>query len=294
MENKKKNQIQKIIILICLIVILLCLGWLGIDILGKWNSEKEVNNMKDDYITVITDETTTPLPAVDVTQIPENTSEPTVQETPSPYDIQVEDGNADALSRRIDISGLQKEENEDIYAWIYIPGTNVDYPILQHPADPGYYLRRNTQRKSATAGCIYTELYNAKDFSDNMTVIYGHNMRNESMFANLHLFEDDAFFDANPYIYVYTDTEIRIYQVFAANEYSDAHLLLNGDMTDKEQFGKYLDGLHKLNGDKDNFNWEIGVTSEDKIITLSTCVRNENEKRYLVQAKLISIQDVAE
>ncbi len=292
MNNKRSNQIQKIIILICLIVILLCLGWLVIDILGRKNSEKEIDEMKDGYITVVTDEATTPLPSVDDAQNPESSSEPAVQETPSPYDTQVEDSDVDAMSRRIDISGLQKEENEDIYAWVYIPGTNIDYPILQHPADPGYYLRRNTQRKSATAGCIYTELYNAKDFSDNMTVIYGHNMRNESMFANLHLFEDATFFAENPYIYIYTETEIRIYQVFAANEYSDAHLLLNGDMSDKEQYGQYLEGLHHLNGDTDHFNWEINVTKEDKIIVLSTCVRNENEKRFLVQAKLISVQEI--
>lgn len=260
-----------------------------IDAMNKSNSEKDAEELRNTYVTVEPLPVVTEEPKIQVTDAPKETEAP-VEVTQSPYNAPVENEDVDAMARQIDLAGLQKEENADIYAWIYIPGTNVDYPILQHPADPGYYLRRNTKGKSATAGCIFTELYNSKDFNDNVTVIYGHNMRNESMFAHLHKYEDETFFDENPYIYIYTESEIRIYQVFAAHKYNDSHLLLNGDMTNREYFRKYLDGLRNLNGELDNFNWDIGVTEEDKIITLSTCVRNEDDKRYLVQAKLISIQ----
>ncbi|MCD7708953.1 MAG: class B sortase, partial [Clostridiales bacterium] len=78
-----------------------------------------------------------------------------------------------------------RETNSDIYAWIYIPGTNVDYPVLQHPTDDTYYLNYNMNGTRGYPGCIYTELATSKEFTDFNTVIYGHNMRNKTMFATL-------------------------------------------------------------------------------------------------------------
>ena len=67
------------------------------------------------------------------------------------------------------------EENRDIYAWIKIPGMEVDYPVLRKPGDDDYYLRRNLRGKYSVAGCLYTQAkYNGDDFSDRVTIIYGH------------------------------------------------------------------------------------------------------------------------
>ena len=81
--------------------------------------------------------------------------------------------------------------NPDIYAWIRIPDTQIDYPVLQREEDDTYYLRHNSSGRYAFAGSIYTEEANSRDFKDPMTVLYGHNMRDGSMFQNLHFFEDE-------------------------------------------------------------------------------------------------------
>ncbi|MBQ7775730.1 MAG: class B sortase [Lachnospiraceae bacterium] len=294
MSEKQKKLIQKIVIVVCVVGVLICAIWLIISGISNSRTEKELDALKQEYVSVEPLATSTPQPQSSVQQ-PESTEAPTV--TPEPDKVIIDgmeyltfDG-LEVPKLTIDFEGLH-EENEHIYAWIYIPNTNVDYPIVQHPSDPSYYLRRNTKGKSATAGCIFTEHYNNKDFNDNLTVIYGHNMRNESMFAHLHYFEDADFLAENPYVYIYTEQDVRVYQIFAAHEYSDMHLLLNSDTADDEVFGQYLENLKTLNGAKDNFNWEIGVSSEDKVICLSTCVRNEDEKRYLVQAKLIAVEEM--
>ena len=72
------------------------------------------------------------------------------------------------------------------------------------------------------AGCIYTESGNSKNFTDPNTVVYGHNMRNGSMFQNLHYYEDPEFFEQNPFVYIYTEDKIRIYEVFASYIYDDS------------------------------------------------------------------------
>lgn len=103
--------------------------------------------------------------------------------------------------------GQLHEQNEDIYAWIVVPGTQVDYPLLQSETD-NYYLDYNLDHIKGYPGCIYTNQCNRKDFSDYNTVLYGHNMKNGSMFGSIHSFEDETFFDGHPYIYVYTEMNV--------------------------------------------------------------------------------------
>ena len=90
----------------------------------------------------------------------------------------------------IDFKALQ-EKNSDVYSWIYIPDTNVDYPIVQSDADTDdlFYLDHNIDKKYEFAGMIFSQKHNTKDYSDPVTVLYGHDMKNGSMFADLHEFE---------------------------------------------------------------------------------------------------------
>lgn len=89
-----------------------------------------------------------------------------------------------------------KETNPDIYAWIEIPDTNVNYPIVQSADDDSYYLNHTIDGQEGYPGSIYTEKVNAKDFSDFNTVIYGHDMKDGSMFKDLHKFEDADFLNS--------------------------------------------------------------------------------------------------
>jgi sortase B len=189
----------------------------------------------------------------------------------------------------VDFEKLQKI-NQDLYAWIYIPHTKVDYPIAQSPDDNRYYLKYNMNKEPEFAGCIYTENYNKKDFTDPNTVIYGHNMRNDSMFGSLHDFEDKKFFDKNKFVFIYTPEKIFTYRIFAAYEYDDRHILGTFDFEKKEVYKKYLESIYDVNTMVSNYRKDVKVDEEDKIITLSTCAGGKPEFRYLVQAVLEDVK----
>ena len=137
-------------------------------------------------------------------------------------------------------------------------------------------------------GCIYSQFINSKDFSDFNTVLYGHNMNAGTMFANLHYYKDTEFFNSHPYIYVYTEDGVLVYQVFAAYTFSDVHLLMGFDLTKEEIRQIYIDNIFSLNGINNNFNREVEVTTDSRILTLETCVNNQDDKRYIVAAVLVA------
>ena len=188
-------------------------------------------------------------------------------------------------SATVDFDGLKKL-NSDVYAWISIPGTKIEYPILQHPTDNTYYLNYNIDGSFGYPGCVYTEKENAKDFSDPNTVIYGHNMKNGSMFAGLHKYEDREFFDQNKTILIYTPEKTLTYKIFAAYIYDDRHLLYSFDFDNKDVFKRYLDDIYARRDMTSNIDTNCTVTAEDKIITLVTCMGKQPGKRLLVQAVL--------
>lgn len=190
----------------------------------------------------------------------------------------------------VDFEAL-KEENEDVYAWIRIPGTNVDYPILQDEEDNGYYLNHTIDGIEAIEGSIYTENYNSKDFDDPNTVIYGHNMKNGSMFRTLHNYEDRTFFDENREIFIYQPDRILEYRIFAAYVYDNRHLLLNYDLEDPVVFQQYIDDIFNTRAMNAYIDDSVEVDTDDRILTLSTCNAGIETQRYLVQAVLISIAD---
>lgn len=187
----------------------------------------------------------------------------------------------------IDFKSL-REINEDVYAWITIPGTIIDYPILQHETDNSHYLNYTIDGIEGYPGCIYTENINAKDFTDNNTVIYGHNMRNGTMFTDLHKFRDSEFFKENDTVYIYTPEKQLTYKIFAAYLYDNRHLMNSFDFSDREVYSNYLSEIQTMDSEEINIRKEIQVTDADKIITLITCIREQPEKRVYVQAVLES------
>lgn len=182
--------------------------------------------------------------------------------------------------------GELQSVNPDVYAWITVPGTEIDYPILQHPSDNSYYLMHNIDGSYGYPGCIYTENLNSKDFTDNNTVIYGHNMKNGSMFAQLHKFEDPDFFRENREVLIYLPDEVLHYTIFAAHIYDDRHLLYSFDFADPEVYEKYLQSVFDTRDMSANIDKEMTVTNEDQIITLVTCIGSQPNNRLLVQAVL--------
>ncbi|MBR6769639.1 MAG: class B sortase [Lachnospiraceae bacterium] len=185
----------------------------------------------------------------------------------------------------IDFEGMWKV-NPDVYAWIYIPGTVIDYPILQHATDNTYYLNYNIDGSYGYPGCIYTETMNSKDFTDNHTIIYGHNMKNGTMFSDLHKYKDASFLEENDQIFIYMPQKELEYRIFASYIYDDRHLHYSFNFADEAVYASYLEMVQEMRDMNANLRQDITVTAEDKIITLVTCLNGQPDKRLLVQAVL--------
>lgn len=223
----------------------------------------------------------------------ENLSSQMTEKTDHQIEIETEVDVLAALGievpeKKLDWDALY-ETNEDIYAWIYIPNTNVDYPILQHPTLNDYYLDYNLDHTKGYPGCIYSQVqYNSKDFTDFNTVLYGHNMRNGTMFRTLHNFEDETFFEENRYVYIYTPEKVLVYDIFAAYEFDDRHLLVyfdNESLSDRED---YLEEVFSIRDMSAHFRNNVNVTTDSNILTLVTCIGSKPNNRYLVQGVLVN------
>lgn len=271
MSEKKQNSVWKAVFVIAIILVIAGLAFVCWYLFNLYTSGSEYENIK---------------PTESVTEV--QTEAPSDGDTPdAPLDNIAPSEVHDTVNGGINFSELW-EINTDLYAWIKIPNTMIDYPIAQYQGDDdSYYLTHNMYKESAFAGCIYTEKLNSKDFSDPNTVLYGHNMQNGSMFRALHSFRDEDFFNENQYIYIYLPDRTLTYQIFSAYEYDDRHLLYSFDFTNKEVFQEYLDYAQNPTSAMMYNTRDLDVTTDDKIITLSTCLGDIETSRYLVQGVLI-------
>lgn len=234
-------------------------------------------NAGKDYETLKEEITVTALPSV--SPEPEIT-EDTIPETESEKEPVVVPVDFETLT----------EKYPDVYAWITIPGTDIDYPVVQREEDNSYYLNHTVEGDKKIEGAIFTEDYNRKDFTDPNTVIYGHNMKNGSMFRQLHNYDDRRFFQENREVLIYQPGTIFHYQIFAAYVFDNRHLMLSYDFSNPDVYEAYIDSVFERKGMESNIDDSLEVTRDDKIITLSTCNGNDDQ-RYIVQAVLLSIEN---
>lgn len=212
-------------------------------------------------------------------------TETQVLEAVFPEDVEEETQEEEAER---DFASL-KEQNEDIYAWLTVPGTEIDYPILQCEED-NFYLTHNLEKKYDKYGSIYSNAScNGTDFKDYNTILYGHNMRNGSMFAGLHKYEDESFFEENPYFYIETEQGENTYQIIAAAEYTDVYIPAQYDMKSSGSVTEFLKSVCSgENADGNiNMNETIEIENVEHIVTLSTCISGKSTKRYLVIGTLL-------
>ena len=177
----------------------------------------------------------------------------------------------------------------DAYSWIRIPNTQVDYPVCQMvEGDQSFYLNHRADKVAEFAGAIYSENYNRRDYTDPVTVLYGHDMSNGSMFQNLHLYEDRAFFEQNKDVLVYLPDRVLHYKIFAAYNYDDRHLLLaNDNFTDPFVLDKFQQEILAQQSMTGFVDQNTLLNKDSHILTLSTC-NAYDDQRYLVQCLLMN------
>ena len=176
---------------------------------------------------------------------------------------------------------LLMEENEDTVGWIHFDNSKISYPIMQGE-DNAFYLSHSFSKEEKKAGSIFMEAINHDTFEDAHTIIYGHNMRNLSMFGELRYYKDKDYYEGNEYFTIYTDTESFTYEIFACYdvpEYSEVYTVW---YTADENFADSLQTMQK----KAYYDTGVEVTKEDKVLTLFTC--STTGKRFVVHAKLVT------
>lgn len=181
-----------------------------------------------------------------------------------------------------------KSVNEDVVGWIYVDALpDISYPIVKGK-DNQTYLHQTYEKNYNFAGTIFVDYENSGDFNDCNTLVYGHNMKNGSMFGHLKKFrEDDKLYKQDKYFWILTPERNYRYEIITAyttGVNSDTYTLFKGP---GEEFEKYLEtikGYSEIQTD------DTDLTIKDRIVTLSTCTGNEST-RFVVQGKRVDAED---
>lgn len=248
-ERKKANKIAIIILVVFLLLCLLGgLGYLAFQWYGGYAAEQSYGSLME-FVD-------------DAVNAGEKDEEENLVENP------------------IDFASL-KAKNDDVYAWIEIPNTKINYPVVQSKVDDNFYLNRSIDKKYLFAGMIYSQSCNSLDFFDPVTVLYGHNMNNGTMFQNLHKFQNSEFFEKNEFFYVYTEKHIFTYKVVSAFKYDNRHIMNSFDFNDQSQLEEFQNTVLDPNSLIKNVRDGIELNQYSKLLVLSTCI-NDRRARYLV------------
>lgn len=166
----------------------------------------------------------------------------------------------------IDFDHLQSV-NEDIVGWLRIRALDISYPLVQGE-DNDYYLHRTFERTDNFAGCLFLNCDNESDFTDQNTIIYGHNMKNGSMFGKLKNYNDEEVFKKSKYFWIYTPDLIYQYRIFSASVVNKVGLTYQITFTEDE-FDQFVNQAFANSVVE---NKDVEVTREDRVVTLSTCL----------------------
>ena len=176
-----------------------------------------------------------------------------------------------------------KEKNSDIVAWLKVNGTNIETTVVK-TTNNDYYLTHNFNKEYNSAGWIFADYKNKVDGTDKNLVIYGHNMRDNSMFGSLKWVINEDWYnnEDNKYITLVTENETQIYEVFSVYQIEEEDYYIQTNFNTEKEFSTFLETIKKRS--KKDFN--VDVNKEDNILTLSTCANN-NKYRVVLHAKKI-------
>lgn len=167
-------------------------------------------------------------------------------------------------------------ENPDIVGWLYSEDTPINYPIVQS-SDNDYYLRRMLDGSYNTAGSIFMDYRSSPDLNDFNTIIYGHNMKNQSIFGTLKEYKNQEYYEKHPLIYLYTpekDYSIDLIAGYQTDMYYDIYIL--------PQSTEELESLYEEVVGLSTFATDIPLQEGDRLVTLATCNEVDRSQRYLL------------
>lgn len=179
-------------------------------------------------------------------------------------------------------------ENTDMVGWIQIEGTNIDYPVMQTPADPTYYLKHDFEKNYTDYGCPFMQANCDALAPSDYLIIYGHNMKDGSMFADLAKYRSKDFWQTHKTVWFDTELGSSAYEIFAV-----IHTTVQADDADAFPFYWFVDAAAPedfaayVSACKARALYDTGIFAEygDKLLTLSTCDNITDNGRWLVIAK---------
>ena len=178
-----------------------------------------------------------------------------------------------------------KGVNPDIVGWIFMERENINYPIVLGP-DNYFYLTRLPDKTPNRLGSIFMEYKNKPDFSDDTTVLFGHNMLDDSMFAPLEYYREQWYYDEHPSLYIFTPEDTYRLDVFAgyvveAHDIDSLHQTINS-IEEKREF--VANSIMRS-----TFESNVQINDDDRFVSLFTCAYDYSDARYVVQTKLVKL-----
>lgn len=191
-----------------------------------------------------------------------------------------EDKNEDKEEYTIDFNKL-KEQNKETVAWIKVNNTNIEYPVVK-ANNNNFYLNHSFDKSENLAGWIFADYRNKFDNTDKNIIIYGHNMRDGSMFGSLKNILNSDWYEneENTNITLYTENEKCIYKVFSIYKIESEDYYIKTEFSNDNEFEQFVNTIKNRSIKK----FDIDVSKEDNILTLSTCANN-NRYRIVLHAK---------
>lgn len=175
------------------------------------------------------------------------------------------------------------ENNDNIKAWIYMEDSIINYPIIKGN-DNSFYLNHSIDGKYNPNGSLFIDFRNSDNFENMVTYIYGHHMKNNTMFGNLEFFKDQEYYDKHKEMYLFTkDINYKI-EIFAGFTTADGSKIYNYIGSNSN------DEIVKYAKNNSNFKANVDISSKDKIIVLSTCSYDYENARYVLFGKLRNIK----
>lgn len=264
-----KKIIRYLLILFLVAVIVYC----ALNIFNIENDYKKASSEYDNLSSLYTTEKDT-------------NSETNISEIPGNTEINTEDKSSQENDlpnyKKIDFNSLVSI-NSDIIGWIIIPGTIVDYPIV-YSHDNNEYLKLTFQKEYSSSGSIFMDTRNKTDFSDYNSIIYGHNMKNGSMFRVLRNYMDENFYKEHRYIQIYTPNKNYTYKIISCYETIKTSEAYTINFNNQDEYSNWLETISK------NSQYYTNEYNNDKsTITLSTCAGGHGgDERFVVHLQLVN------
>ena len=175
-----------------------------------------------------------------------------------------------------------KEMNPDVIGWLYCPDTAINYPVVQGN-DNAFYLKHLADGMENSNGCPFLDVQNRPDFTDDNSIIYGHHMKNGTMFASISWYEDQDYYEDHPIMYLMTPSatyQIKLFSGYITTMNSSAYMQTLGSIREHTNWLKEVSG-------KSDFKANLEISAYDRVITLSTCAYNFENARYVLHGKTV-------